>query len=247
LDQNLVKNTHSDGLNQIREQDSEAIGVFLAQRARAAPPMAITRLPESARDLLLPIQRMKAGVPKDEQADFLATVRERAARWPGDRLAEMALARAETLYGDRAAARKLLDHVLATHKNDVEALELRALTDILDGAKDENKRYILYAQARPYLRRAFQIDPHRYQTQFLYAMSASMNLDEPTDETMKALLRAHELAPQVGAITLMTAQALMQRNDAAPAARILAPLANDPRGGAETAKARALRDKIAGR
>lgn len=247
LDQNLVKNTASDGLNQIHEQDSEAIGVFLRQRSRPAPPMTIARLPESARDLLLPIQRMKAGIPKVEQAAFLATVRELAARWPGDRLAEVAQGRAETLYGDRVVARKLLDHVLASHKNDVEALELRALTDILDGAKDENRRNILYAQARPYLRRAFQIDPQRYQTQLFYAMSASMDLDDSTDETMKALLRAHELAPQVGAITLAAAQALIQRNDAAQAARILAPLANDPRGGAETAKARALRDQLAGR
>src|SRR5262249_21183630 len=76
LDQSLGKNTPTGGLTEIRERDWGAIGVSLAQRARAGPPMAITRLPESARDLLLPIQRMKAGVPKDEQADFLATVRE---------------------------------------------------------------------------------------------------------------------------------------------------------------------------
>src|SRR5262249_21683555 len=155
----------------------------------------------------------KAGIPLDERQGFLEMVREKAKQWPGDRLAAVAQARAEILFGDRATADHILDRVLAADKNDVEALELRALGFVLEGAMDTTNRYMLFAQARPYLKRAFAIDPHRYQTQFLYAVSASVNLDDPTDETMKALLRAHELAPQVGAITLMTAEALIKRND----------------------------------
>ena len=68
------------------------------------PTVTVSELPPSADDLLLDNQLLKRPIPENLRPKVLSRVREAAARYPGDRLATLALARAglDVLLLDRA-------------------------------------------------------------------------------------------------------------------------------------------------
>jgi len=210
------------------------------RKARAAVPVATSAMPASADDLLLESVRMVGGVEAGEKAAFIDEIRKRAARYPGDRLAELTLARAELLAGSPAAGLAVLDRRLAVDANDNLALELKALVLMAQGDADQAARPALYKEASRLLGRAFQVDGNRYQTLLAYARGRRDAAGYPSDNVMEGLLLANELAPQVGAVTLETVRALAMRHDYRRAVVLLKPLANDPHGGGGGQAARGL-------
>lgn len=206
-------------------------GIRYPRAERPEVELTVTVLPPSADALLLEAQRLKSGVPAAEQAGFLALIRERAARFPDDALAQLTLARAEISFGDRAAGEAVLTRRLAANPADVDALWLMALSNLFAGQADPARRAAFYAQARPWLGKAFALDPNRYQILFDYAQARSTDAGYPTDNTLAVLLRAHDLAPQVAPVTLAGARALMKRGRFSDAIVLLTPLANSPHGG----------------
>jgi Flp pilus assembly protein TadD len=208
------------------------------KRARSVA-VAVTPMPASADDLLLETVRMIA--PDDELAArkaFADDVAKRAARYPGDPLAERALARARLEAEDFAGAEAVIDRRLAAAPDDVEAMELKALILMARGDADPAQQTALYKQASTVLGRAFKIDGARYQILLAYARSRSLSPGYPNDNVMEALLLANELAPQVGDVTMRTVQALAMRGDYPRAVSLLRPLANDPHhGGVELREA----------
>jgi len=207
-------------------------GIRYKRTARPPADIVVTALPPSADALLLEAQRLKSGVPASERPAFLAEIRERAARFPGDRLADLTLARAEITFGDRSAGEAILTRRIATDARDADALWLMALSRIFAGDADRPRRAALYSEAGPWLGKAFAVDQNRYQILYNYAQSRSMTPDYPTDNTLTVLLKAHELAPQVAPIRLSAARALMKRGRFPAAIALLTPLANNPHGGA---------------
>lgn len=206
-------------------------GIRYKRAARPPTDVLVTVLPPSADDLLLEGQRLKSGVLAAERPAFLGQIRERAARYPGDRLADLTLARAEITFGDRAAGEAILTRRIATDARDVDALWLMALSRLFAGNADRAHRAALYSEAGPWLGKAFAVDPNRYQVLFDYAQSRSLMADYPTDNTLTVLLRAQELAPQVAPVRLAAARALMKRGRFPQAIALLSPLANNPHGG----------------
>lgn len=216
--------------------------------AAADAAVTVSELPPSADDLLL--ESVALGEPRllkdEDRARLLKTVRARAAAWPGDRLAELTLARVEILAGDRKAGEALLERRLAAEPNDVEALELAGSARLDDGDADKARTRDLYAQAAPLIAKAFQLDPDRYQTLLAYArMRRVLDAPYPSDNTLEALLAALEFAPQVSTVRLDAADGMMRRGRGRDAAAILAPLANDPHGGEDAARAREMLKQIA--
>lgn len=207
-------------------------GIRYDRPERAPVSLTLTVLPPSADALLLEGQRLKSGVPKAEQAAFLQLIRDRAARFPDDRLAQLTLARAEVTFGDRSAGEAILTRRLAVDARDVDALWLMALSRLFAGNADRANRAALYAEAGPWLGKAFAVDPNRYQILFDFAQSRSLTPGYPSDNTLTVLLKAHDLAPQVAPVTLGTARALMKRGRFDAAIALLTPLANNPHGGA---------------
>lgn len=200
----------------------------------------ITTLPPSADALLLEAQRLKSGVPKAEQPAFLQLIRERAARFPDDRLAVLTLARAEITFGDRAAGEALLTRRIGVDARDADALWLMALSRIFAGDAEPARRAALYAEAGPWLGKAFAVDANRYQILYDFAQSRSLTPGYPSDNTLTVLLKAQSLAPQVGPIRLSAARALMKRGRFDAAIVMLTPLANSPHGGPSAAAAQRL-------
>ncbi len=175
----------------------------------------------------------------DDPGKALAAIRGAAARFPGDPLADRTLAFAELQLGDRQRATTLLDTLLARAPEDATLLRWRALAQApLARETDAAAR----AEARRLLVRAFRADPADWRTMLIYSQIAAQRGGPPTRSDLEVVLRAHELAPQVGAVVLTTAAALARADRLPEAAVVLEPLANSPHGGGITRYAAALRD-----
>jgi tetratricopeptide (TPR) repeat protein len=217
----------------------------LDRSKRPKPVVTLTTLPPSA-ELMLEDLDVRTGVPAESKAAVLADIRARAARYPGDSFAELALARVEIELGDSAVGAAILKKRLAADPRDVEALALEARRLMAAGDADTSRQQADYDQAGLLLAQAFKLDPTRYQTLFAFAESRRLEAGYPSDNAMQALLVSFKQAPQVATIRLETARALIARNKTAEAVAILTPLVNDPHGGASTEAAKALLKAVDG-
>ncbi|MDQ0463497.1 hypothetical protein QO010_001268 [Caulobacter ginsengisoli] len=208
--------------------------------------MTVTEMPPSADDLLLENQRLRRGeVDKAAKPALLARIRQAAAKYPNDRLAQLTLARAETEFGDRTTGEVILGRLLTADPKDSEALLLLANSRMDMGDTDDDKRDALYREAGKLLGRAYQADPDRYQVLYGYIRSRLIEPSFPTDNDMQVMLTAHDLAPQVEEITLIAARALMRRKRFEEAKGLLGPVANSPHGGEAAEAAKSLLKQIA--
>ncbi|SFI92185.1 M48 family metallopeptidase [Caulobacter sp. UNC279MFTsu5.1] len=220
----------------LRDYTRTQLRVTAFTRKRSRPvEVTVTSMPASADDLLLETVRMISPVgDMAARRAFAEDIGARAARYPGDPLAERALARARLQAEEFVLAQEVIDRRLAAAPDDVEALELKALTLMAIGDADPAQQPALYKQASLVLGQAFRIDGARYQILLAYARSRSLSPGYPSDNVMEGLLLATELAPQVADVTLQAVQALAMRGDYARAVVLLRPLANDPHGGGES-------------
>lgn len=188
----------------------------------------ITRLSTGTSALLLDDLHQRHGVFPEDEKSLLASIKEKASRYPDDALVQLALARAEIRIGDPEVGGAKLKAYMAAHPNDVEALALEAdrLMDL--GDKTPARQAELYTQAGNILVAAFRLNPSRYQTLAAFARSRRGEANYPSDNTMTALLTALKLAPQVSENRLAAAEGLIRRSRQREAIAVLAPLANSP-------------------
>lgn len=199
---------------------------------RTPATVKVTVLPASADPMLLQLAALEFGVKYGNEATALASVRAYAAKFPGDPLAQRTLAYAELRYGDRPAAARLIDTQLAASPGDPSLLRWRALAGLpaKGAASDEARK-----AARKLLVKAFAADPDDWRTLMLYTELAEPFARPLSDNDLDVLLRARELAPQVGNLSVMTAVALARDDRLADAARALEPIAYAPHGGGAAA------------
>jgi predicted Zn-dependent protease len=197
------------------------------------------RLPPSADDLLLVNQRLKMGVPPADRPAVLAMIRERAARYPDDRLADLVLARAENDFGDRAKAQAILKRRIEADPRDVEALQMMGWSCMLQARADPPRAAELLNEARNWFGQGFKVDPNSPLLLYDYGISRRGEAGYPSDNVVNVLLRAQQLAPQVAAFRLAAADALMRHDRFEEAAAILEPVFNNPHAGPERLQARA--------
>ncbi|WP_426165476.1 hypothetical protein [Sandarakinorhabdus sp. DWP1-3-1] len=195
----------------------------------AAADVRVTALPPSADALLLRLTALELTRPRDNRR-ALAEITKATARYPGDAFARRVLAFATLRLGDRGAAAPLIDALLAEAPDDAKLLRWRALAS--DGADRAAMRRLLV--------RSYRADPSDWRTMLAYVRLADPRIGRLDDNDLAVALRAHELAPQVGEVVLVTATALAQADRLAEASRILAPLAYSSHNVAMTAIAGAL-------
>jgi hypothetical protein len=194
-----------------------------------APEIAITRLPASADRLLLAQAAMQIGREPSEAQ--LARIRREAARF-ADPFAKRVLAEAETMYGDRAVAERLLGELLAANPNDVDLLYLRGMVHVVAARDAEaESRVALFRQARVSFSRAHQLDQNHFLTLYRYAQSFSGEREFASENNRNVLLLAHQLAPQVAEIRMNAAALLLMRREYAEAEALLRPLASTAHSG----------------
>lgn len=203
-----------------------------------SPQVTVTRLPASADRLLLMQAAMLIGrQPSDSE---LARIRSEAAR-RGDPFARRVLAEAETMYGDPAAAERLLAELLAASPQDVDLLYLRGMAHIVAARDlDAEERTSRFRRARVWFARAHRLDPNHFQTLYRYAQSFSDEPEFVSENNTNVLLLAQQLAPQVAEIRMNAAAMLLMRGDYGRAEALLAPLASTAHQGELAEAARAM-------
>jgi cytochrome c-type biogenesis protein CcmH/NrfG len=209
----------------------------------------VTVLPPSADAMLLLGQRVKLLDKDDEDAaTVLAEVRRQAARFPGDTLAGLILARAELTVGDAAAGEQAANAVLERDPDNVEAMQLLAEHDLeaAYASDDNDERTRLMVRAQRHLGRAFQIDGENYLTFMLLARLRSGQSGYPNDNDLATLEFAHALAPQLPDTVLNLASVLIETGQQDRAVGLLEPLANSPHGGGGASAARAMINEVKG-
>lgn len=205
-----------------------------------ATQMKVTAMPRSADDLLLDEMRLVLWFTGRPDPDFLANVRRKAARYPGDALAERTLARAEFVMGDVAAGEAIMKRRLEAGPNDVEDLLLAGTGQVMAGMRTPDQREARYRAARPLLAKAYQLDKGDFRTLYAYALSRSIEPVFPTDNDLAALTEARYLAPAVQENSFRLGMALLQKGRRDDAAKVLAPVLNNPHGGRAAEQARTL-------
>lgn len=212
--------------------------ITLKTQDMAPPAMTVTSLPESAEDLFIPNLRLILASTGRVDAPLLADVRAKAARYPGDMFAEMALARAEFVMGDVAAGEAIMARRLAANPEDKETLLLAGTGRVMAGIRDEPNRAARYREARPLLAKAYQKDERDFRALYAYAWSRSYEPSFPTDNDVNVLLKARDLAPSVTELSYRAGMALMKRERRNEAGVLLRRIINDPHGGRAAEQAR---------
>jgi hypothetical protein len=207
---------------------------------RIAPAVTVTPLPASADDFLLERLRVTEGGRQKPDPEFVAEMRRRAARYPGDRLAELTLAQAEFVFGDPKAGEAIMARRLQAEPEDAEALTIAGYGQLRVAEREPASRAERYRTARQLFAKAYGLDKDDYRSLYGYALSRSGEPGFPTDNDVHALLEARLLAPAVQDISILAGEALLMRNDPDDARKVLGPVANDPHGGSGSRLARAL-------
>ncbi len=217
------------------------------RRMTREPPtpaqVAISSLPRSAGDMILHEAALRIGILDDARQAQLERIRAAAARHAQDAYAMRVLAHAELLHGDAAVADRLLEQLLAAAPDDAELLYLRGLRHLV-AAENGDDWETDARQARIWFARAHQADENHFQTLFRYAQSMRGERGYVSENMENILLLAHQLAPQVSAITLNAAAMLMNRGALAEADAMLHPLAADPHDTSLAAAAQEMRQQV---
>ena len=211
-----------------------------------APPIKITVLPPSAEEVLLAEQAVKRGPPQKLRPTYLAKARAAAAKYPGDRLAQVALARAELKLGERTAGEAVLKTLLAASPSDTEALVMlaRSRMELGEAETDAARRRGLFKEAQSHAARAMNLDQDEYQTLMAWVRSRSVEPGYPREADVEAQLKALEIAPQLAGLRIETARNLLRLNKPDYARFVLTPLLNDPHAREPAAAARQLLDTV---
>ncbi|PVM83860.1 hypothetical protein DDF62_22900 [Caulobacter radicis] len=222
--------------------NTRLMGVEMTRDGPPSPPVTVAAMPVGADDLLLDVLLLKRQLINDKEKQ-LARVRTVAARRPAERYSRLALARAETQLGDRAAGEALLEKLLAEKPDDLEALQLAAFSRINSADRRPADAPALMTEAAGYLGRANKLDPDNYLTLYGYART-QRGEGKPTENTLNVLARAVELAPQQPNIRMLAATTFMAAGSFDEARFFLEPAANNPHGGGLAAAAQKLLDQI---
>jgi hypothetical protein len=215
------------------------------------PAVTVTSLPAAARDLILYQAALAVGIDSERGADYLQRIRAAAARHAADPFAQRILAHAELLFGDPAAADRLLDPLIAANPNDAGLMYLKGMRHLAaaeraeDGAADA--RAADARAARTWFTRAHRADGNHFQTLFRFAQALRGEPNYVSENTANVLLLAHQLAPQVSTVTMNAAAMLMSRRNYAGAAALVEPLAADPHNASLARSARQLLEQARAR
>lgn len=223
----------------------ELPGFRVARAGKNAADISVSALSEAEGAFLLMHARLSMNYDQTREVAQLApALRRRAERYQGDAFALRTLALAEIKAGDFDNAARTLARLEAAAPNDVNTPYLRALSQLEDARARPERRAALWQEARRHAARAVTLDANHYPSLYLYAVAALGGEAAPGDGTVNALLRAHELAPNVEEFRLESAIALVRKGKSETAKQLLLPLAYAPhsKGGAEYA--RKLMDRI---
>jgi hypothetical protein len=189
----------------------------------------VASFPRSADRLLLDQATLRIGIAEEGRRgralrQARATVGQRQ-----DPFAQRVAAQAEALFGDGAAADRLLEPLLDRMPDDAELLYLKGLRHLVAGRADPSRQAAEFAAARGWFTRAHRADATFYPALYGYAESLSTDPRFLSDNTQNVLLLAARIAPQATQVHVTAAHLLMHRGKFADAAAVLNAVIVSPR------------------
>lgn len=178
----------------------------------------------------------------DDRDQLVAQAEAVAARYPGDRMAAVALAKILRRAEDPVRAAAVLEPVVAANPEDAEARWLLAsvLLDQAEDTTDDAARLAMMQSASRHLGAAYQADPLDFRIYMALARSRKDAANYPSDNDVVVLESAYRLAPQLSSTAYAAARVLMARERYLEAVSVLRPMANNPHGGASLQPVRDL-------
>lgn len=228
------------------------ITFYTLQQDFPATPVEIDRLSSVEQDFVWLDLRLARYVPEDQRAGNLSEAQRLALRHPGDPLAARTVAQAYLDLEQPEKAVEVLEPVVASHPKDAVTLRFLATAmmeagDAASEAGDPQRGVELYNAARPLLARAYTEDATDYRLYLAMAVNREGAAGYPTENDLQILRLGAALAPQLGALRMRAARAMMHSGHFDEAVAYLAPLANNPHGGDASGDIRTLLEEAQAR
>lgn len=162
-------------------------------------------------------------------------------RFPGDRAALLATAKAHRLLSNPSAALSALQPLLSDSSTDADALRLAAYAMLDQVANaDADAAVTLRRRASGYLARSMDADPLDFRTYIGLNETRRGHPTYPNDNDISTLEVAHTLAPQSFDARLRLGEAYMAHSLNAEAIVVLLPVSNSPHRSSHTRRAREM-------
>ena len=184
--------------------------------------------------------QVKRGVPPAEQPALAQRVREAAARFPADAMAQTTLAEAEYDAENYREAEAAADRALAADAQATEALLFKGRARMKLALASRSTDPAAWKEVRKWFTAANRIEPDDPEPLILFYESFAAAGQQPTANASLGLERALELAPQDARLRMMAAHQFLRDGRSADARAALAPVAFNPHGGGAADDARRI-------
>lgn len=207
--------------------------VRLAGRAITVGPVAVRTL-SPGEAAMMPVRlRSDRGVGRQAALEIVADARTRAAPYPDDPDAQIALAEAEYDAGNDTAADAAADRALAVRPNDVEALMYKGRVAVRQARAARSRDPLVWTRARNWFVKANRAENDAAEPLLLFYRSFGAAGVKPTANAATGLFRALELSPQEPGLRIAAARQYVIDGKLDEARAALLPLAFDPHVPAE--------------
>ncbi len=192
---------------------------------------------------VLPLRmRLKRGVPSGQAAEFAKLVRTAAGPFPDDPDAQVLLANAEAMVGQRDAGDAAIARALAASPGFTDALVARAASVMR--RRDEQGGTVDWPRVRAAIIQANRAEPDHPLPLMLFYDSFTIAGQTPSKSAVAGLEHALAVAPQDPALRMRLAKQLLSDRRIEEARLVLTPLAYAPHGGPPSDAARAMLDTL---
>jgi hypothetical protein len=190
--------------------------------------ISISPLPKSQSDFIMEAAAVRTCPDNDYGTQLLQSLRAMGKEHASDMPFQIALGRAEVLYGDPHQARTALESALASGQDDFDAAYVLGRSYYQEALKGGDERGALMSAARQYFAQAYRLN--KLDAPTLYYLSRTLTDDgaTPSQSIVNASTGAALLAPGVSDYAINAAVMNMRAGNRQTAVRIMQPFASDP-------------------
>ncbi|MES2339720.1 MAG: tetratricopeptide repeat protein [Pseudomonadota bacterium] len=194
---------------------------------------------------MMPVRlRSDNGVTPETAGALVTDARRRAAPYPGDAGAQVALAEAEFDAGHLDEAAAAADRALAADPKSREAMLYKGRVLMQRAAAPDATDPKRWQEARRWFVRANRLEPDAPEPLALYYTSYLKAGEKPPEAAIVGLERAFELSPHAVELRMLVARQYLTEGDVKTARVVLSPLAIDHHGATDKGLARRMIEAI---
>jgi hypothetical protein len=204
----------------------------------------MTPLPKGEDDYIIQAATLQTCPSKEYGDQLTEQLRAMGKDHAGEASYQIALSRAEILYGDPLEARSRLGAAAVSGKDEFEAAFLIGRSYYEEAQKGGNDRDELMSQARQQFAAAYRLNKLDAPTLYYLSRTLADNGDAPSQSVINASTGAALLAPGVADYAVNAAMVNLRAGDREMAARVMKPFASDPHNPSYAARVSAMIEAI---